>query len=331
MPTMPTVLTGATFVNGLRSSFNQVYRGPTVMGPYVGSCMDLGLGSDSRQEIYGYHETAPYPSLSPYGDTMRFKAFKSKVWTTINYPYKLAVAWNRFDRNDDKLGDLMAQAMTAGKHFATLPERVLFEILLASYTLLPAAPTAPDGVAAYSATDGDGAARFGVTGGNIVSGGGVATGAAIRADIWEACQRVVAFKDTEGQPLFDPQVADHVVVVYNSDNEEVMREAVLQGRTLAGALSSTSNAAVTNTLLESGKQIDLWPTQRLRGTNDMFTFFPRAPYRPFYRQVRDPVAETFHTYDNSDHAATTDEEWVQWVGRDGYGVGPCYSTVKIDN
>ena len=331
MPTIPTVLTGATFVNGLRTAFNQVYKGPTVQGAFLADCMDLGLGSDSRQEIYGYHETAPYPSYSPYGDTMRFKAFKSKVWTTVNYPYKLGIGWNRFDRNDDKLGDLMAQAMTGANHFLTLPERVLFEIMLGSTTLLPAVPTAPDGVAAYYATDGDGAARFGVSGGNIISGSGVATGAAIRADVWSACQRVIAFQDTEGQPLFEPTVADHVVLVYNSDNEAVVREAVTQGRTLAAAVTATSNAAVTNTILESGKRIDLWGTQRLRGTNDMFAFFPKAPYKPFYRQTRDPVTETFHTYDNSDHAALTDEEWVQWVGRDGYGVGPCYGTVKIDN
>lgn len=331
MPAIPTVLTGATFVNGLRSAFNQAYKGPVVRGPYLNLCMDTGLGSDSRQEIYGYHETAPYPSYSPYGDTMRFKAFKSKVWTTVNYVYKMGIGWLKWDRNDDKLGDLMAQAQTGGNHFVTIEERMLFEMLLGSYTLLPAAPTAPDGVTAYSAVDGDGAARFGVTGGNIVSGGGVATGAAIRADIWEACQRVVAFQDTEGQPLHEPTVADHVVLVYNSDNEEVVREAVTQGRTLAGALTSTSNAAVTNTLLESGKQIDLWPTQRLRGTNDMFTFFPRAPYRPFYVQQRDPVTETFHTADNSDHSAVTDEEWIAWTARKGAGVGPCYSTVKIDN
>lgn len=332
MPVIPTVLTGSTFVNGLLTSFREAYAMPTPTSAWVSDCMDLALPSNSRQELYAYHNTAPYPSFSPYGDTMRFKGFSSVQWQTINYPYKLAIGWNAFDRADDKLQDLMKQAQMGGQHFKTLPERVLIEFLLGSTSLLPTLPNAPDGVALYYATDGSGANRFGVSGGNIETGGGVASASAVRTDFWQVRARFQAMQDTEGQPLWDAGLLDGgFTVVYSSANEEVFREAFVQGRTLAGPLSSTSNGAVTNTIMESGLAIRLCPTQRLLGTDDWFVFANKSPYKPLYRQIREDVKETFHTYDNSDHASQTDEEWVQWVARYGFGVGPAYGTIKVNN
>jgi hypothetical protein len=329
MPVIPTILAGNTLANGLVATFKDAYSMSSKPNPMLGGCMGLGLPSTARQTPYAYFETAPYPRLVLKGDTTPFKGFASKTWTVINYPYESAIGWHRDDRADDQIQGLYQQAQTGGSHFGTLHERAFFEIITGSSTLLPTVPLAPDGVAIWSATDGDGAARFGVTGGNIITGS-VASASAVRADFWEARSRFATMLDTEGQPLWDPSfLSQGYTVVYAAGNEELFREAFLQGRTLAAANTATSNGAVTNTILESGTQINLWSTPRLSG-NDWYVFANGAPHKPVFEQTREALTETIHTADNSDHAATTKEEFVMWRARHGYGVFIPYGAIKVD-
>lgn len=329
MPVIPTILAGNTLANGLVATFKDAYAMGAKQNPMLSGCMSLGLPSTARQTPYAYFETAPYPRLTLKGDTTPFKGFASQTFTVINYPYEMAIGWHRDDRADDQIQGLYQQAQQGGSHFATLHERVFFDIVNGSSSLLPTIPLAPDGAALWSATDGAGSARFGVTGGNIITAT-VASAAAVRADFWEARQRFASMLDTEGQPLWDEGfLAQGFTIVYATGNEELFREAFLQGRTLAAANTATSNGAVTNTILESSTPIKLWSTPRLSG-NDWYVFANGAPHKPIFEQTREALVETIHTADNSDHAAMTKEEWVQWRARHGYGVFLPYGAIKCD-
>lgn len=334
MPTIPTVLAGSTLANGLSAHFRDGYGQATGTRQHelLAKVMDLGLPSTARQTPYAYYETAPYPRLNLRGNPVPFKPFASKSFTIINYNYELGIGWHEDDRADDQIQGLYDRASAGGRNWGTLKERFL--VALETSTpgdLLPATPNAADGAALFSATDGASAARFGLSGGNIESGGGVASAAAVRTDFWQARARFAGFQDTEGQPLWDGSFLDKGFVIrYPAAHEELFREAFLQGRTLAGALTSTSNAAVTNTILESGIPIWLWPTQRLSG-NDWYVYAVGSQHKAVFEQTRQDLMETIATRDNSDHARLTGEEWIQWKSRHGVGVFLPYQAVKVDN
>jgi len=334
MPAIPTVLAGATLANGLSAHFRDGYGQGTGTRQHelLAKVMDLGLPSTARQTPYAYYETAPYPRLNPRGDKVSFKAFASKAFTITNYNYELAIGWHEDDRADDQVQGLYDRASAGGRNWGTLKERFLVAMETSTPgDLLPATPNAPDGATLFSATNGAGGDRFGLSGGNIESGGGVTTGALIRADFWQARGRFAQFQDTEGQPLWDGSFLDAGFVIrYSAALEEVFREAFLQGRTLAGAVTSTSNAAVTNTVLESGIPIWLWPTQRLSG-NDWYVYAVGSQHKAVFEQTRQDLTESIATRDNSDHARQTGEESIQWKSRHGVGAYLPYQVVKVDN
>lgn len=332
MPALPTMLGGQLLTNGIRSTFANTYgQFQAKESPYLKNCFAMGLPSMARQEIYAYMKTQAYPRRTPQGDPTPFEATDSAQWTVTNVPYELGVAWHLDDAADDQTQTLMQQAMGAGQHFATLKERMFFELLNGTASLLPSIPNSPDGAAIFSATDGTGAARFGVSGGNIVTGSGVASAAAFRADLWKARARFRNFLDTKSQPLLDDGLLSRFTVVVPSGLEEVAREALYQPVTAAGALSSTSNAGVTNSVLTAGLDVKLWVTPRLSDASDWYVFADDVPHKPAFEQTRESLTEFVGNRSNSDQSRYTKEEYVTWRSRHGVGIGVPFGAVKINN
>lgn len=327
------VIAANVLTAGLRSDFWDTYE-KTYAGlkDRLSQVMDLSVPSDKLTEIYGYFNSAPYPRRWVRGDSPSNKAFKSVQFSVTNKDYGLRVSWHENDRQDDQTKSLRERAAQAGEHFATLDERVFFQILTASTDtdLLEAIPNAPDGVGLYSATDGDSADRFGVSGGNIESGGGVASSHAVRTDFFESMQRMASFKDTESQPLWDSSILDQgAIVMFNVNNWQVFAEAFLQGRTV-GSVASATSAAPTNIIMDAGMKVQLVPTQRI-ADNDWFVFLKGSRRKPIFKQVRMPMRETIATMENSDSVRDTKVEYMQWDERSGYGVMLPYGTVKVNN
>lgn len=316
------VISGSTLAAGLRSTFADAYRARYKgLAEVLPKVMELDLPSDKLTEPYAAFESSPYPERWPRGAGVASKNFKDFGWTTKNHRWGRKVEWSLEDREDDQTKSLFDQAKSAGTNWASLHERIFFQILLGTtdITLLPAVPNAPDGAALHAA------GRLGLAAGNIVTGTGVATGTAVRADFWGVNGIFSLMQDTEGQPLHDKSVIDgEFVVLFGAANTEVFREAFTQGRTLDG------NAAVTNTILESGLKVNLWPTARITD-NDWFVFAVGAPHRPIYHQVRSPLTEAVATAENSDTARNTDIEYIRWRSRGGYGVYVPYGTMKVNN
>lgn len=331
MPTNPVVVTSNLLIPGLLSTFADAYKMRYKMvEAQLANVMELGVPSSHRTEYYGAFKSAPYPRRWDRGTTAMRKAFGSFAWTTTNYVWQNSVEWFEEDLSDEQTRSLYDQAKQAGENFATLHERVFYQSIgaLTDADLLHAAPTGADGTAVFAAS------RFGVSAGNIVSGSGIATAAAVRADFWSAVELAMLFQDTEGQPLWDRSIlGDTITVTYNADNEEVFREAFIQGRTLESvgtAGTDLAATAVTNTIRESGLNIELWPTQRV-GDNDWFVVFGAAPHKPFYQQTREALREVIATPQNSDECRAERKNYIQWDARFGYGASVPYQIVKVNN
>lgn len=325
------ILTGSVLAAGLRNTFADAYAAKYKgIKERLSKVMALGLPSDKLTELYGAFKSAPYPVRWHRGNSISSKAIEDFGWQTTNYDWGRRIEWHENDRADDQTKSLFDRAKELGKHFATLPERIFFQILLGSTDadLLPAVPNAADGSALYAAS------RFGVTAGNIISGSGVATAAAVRGDFFNAIEVFRQFKDTESQPLWDEDILQaEFVVFYNVANDQIFREAFIQSRTLQSvgtAGTDLAATAVTNIVMESGLKVVLVPTQRITD-NDAFVFATGVDQKAIYQQVRAPLRESVATMENSDSVRDTKIEYIQWDCREGYGVFLPYQTVKINN
>jgi len=330
------IISANTLTAGIRADFAGAYRQSyEASKARLGAVMDLGLPSDKLTELFAYFESAPYPRLWKRGDAISDQEFGSVQFNVTNRDWGIRIGWHENDREDDQTRSLMDRAREAGRNFGTLPERVFFQLLLgtADNDLLPAVPLAPDGAAMFATTDGAGSARFGITNGNLLTGTGVASSAAIRTDFFSAIEQLRGFQDTAGQPLWADNILDQgFTVVYGVHNDHVFREGFQQGRTIAGPLTTTGNAAVTNIIMESGLNVDLWSTQRIpSGNDDWYVFAKAAPYKPTFQLVRRPLRESFGNMENSDEARKTKIEHVQWDSREGYGIMLPYACLQLNN
>jgi phage major head subunit gpT-like protein len=329
---MPIAEATAVLINGIRSDFYDTYLASYQgMQSQLSKMMLLDVPSDKAEEIYGYWQKAPYVRQWIRGEEIQRKAPKSVNWRVKNLDWAVAIPWHENDMNDDLTRSLRAVAQDSGRSFGTLDERVLYQILTSSTDndLLRTMPIAPDGVGLYSATDGDAADRFGVSGGNIETGSGVATPDALQTDFFDGVERMRRFLDTEGQPMVSPEIMRQgFVVTFNIDNLKVFEQAFEQ-KLMYSALA-TYAAAVSALFKDSGISIELMPTPRI-SDNDWFIFAKGAPRKPIFRQTRQGMREVLETMENSDYARRTKINSLQWDARYGYGLQLPIYTVQINN
>lgn len=334
------VLNRATLTPGIRADFSTAYNHAyTGMYESMKDIADLEKPSDKRSEIYAYYKAAPYPERWPRGTAIPRSAFEAVQFSTANLKWGKRVDWEREDEEDDQLGGLFPRVRQVGEKFGTLDERVIHQIILGQTNpkLLPAIPNAPDGAAIYSATDGDGADRFGISGGNIITGLGVAQPHLVKTSIYRALMRAAAFLDTEGEPMWgETIVKGRITLLYAMANDEVVRTAVEGGLTMVVAqnVAATENvaaAAIENVLVKkAGLSFNLAPSPRITD-NDIRVFLGAAPHKPIFVQKRTALEEHVATADTSDTTRDLDIGYVTWRCRKGYGVFLPYGTILIDN
>lgn len=317
----------------LRATFIDAYKvSEAEVAARWASIAWMGLPSDKLTEKYAYPNTPPHAKRWDRGDQMSSDIFDYTQFSVTNVDWAAAVEWHENDEQDDQTRSLVMQAQSAGRLFPVLDERVMYQIITGATNadLLASIPNAPDGVALYSATDGSGAARYGVTGGNIVTGSGVTSVSSLRADIWNAVERFMQFLDTKSvAPILSPAALERgFVFKYNVANDQVVREAI--GQALSHSVVSSTGAAVSNSLVERGLKFELHPTPYITD-NDMFLFCKDPIVAPLFKQVRQDLREVAADMTNSDKARLTKIKRMQWDARYGYGVGPAYCTVKINN
>ena len=330
-PWSTAVVTSSDLFRDIQATFLSTYKSLVGQNPKLASCMRLGVPSNKRTERYGYFESTPTIDRWDRGDALPESGFKTVAYSVENLNWAKSIGFHEDDLEDIQLGDLRDVARGLAQRAAALPEEVFFQCLTGSSSarLLKAIPTAPDGAALYATTAG-GAARFGATGGNIITGTGVLAAYAVRADLWNALERFRQFQDTEGEPLLRDDILDGgVTVVYGAANEEVFREAFKQSLTM----DSANNPGVSNTILESGLKLTLWSTQRITD-NDFFIFVNGADAvgpRPLFEQVRQAPRTIDETRENSERARRYKILSTLVDMRSGFGVNLPYLTAKVNN
>lgn len=332
MPNFPTIdaslVTSATAM-AFESEFFDVYAPelPNVKQRLEG-VMTLGLPSKAADTPYHYFETSAHPRIWKRGDAVSQDGFRGRSWTVTNFYYGKELTWYTEDEDDDQTGQLMVKAQELGKNFAILTERLFFQVLTAGTDadLLATAPTAPDGAAMFSATNGDSGNRFGVSGGNIVTGQGVATTEAIEDDYIRGITRMQSFQDTKGQPrTIEESLRDFVIICPLALSRVMYR--TFYAETVQGA-----NAGISG-ISELGSQFPrprIWATQRLSGS-DWYLFNKNITRKAIFEQIREDTTSNIGDFSNSDRTRSTRVKSLQFYKRLGIGLGVPYQCIKIDN
>jgi len=334
------ISTGSTIAAGIRDDFMGTYE-PAFAGVLesLDDAMQLDVPFNHRTETFGMHETMPYPERFDEGnESIPEEGTGSKSFSVTTFDYGKRVSWKIKDREDNKIGDLRAKAAMLGQHFASLPSRAFIELITGSTSLLPAVPNAPDGAAPYSTTDGASAARFGVTDGNIVTGGGVSTSALIETDFFAAIARMGQFQDVKGQPYWEPSVLQerytifHGIALLKVFTQAFAANSVFGYRAGTSTTDTSTSAGVSNVILASGVQVTLRATSRITD-NDWFIFRGGSPVKPFFKGIRRALTmeDSIMGGNSTEATQTTGKEWVQFTERDAFGVNVPFATVKVNN
>lgn len=282
-------------------------------------------------ETIAYWEAPGEARIWPDNQARSYQGMKSQSFTVATRKWQDAIEWNISTKENDRTRTLKQVAAEKGKTFGRIPRRVFFQILLGSTDtdLLPAVPNAPDGAAFASATDGDGNDRFQLSGGNVETGGGVATVAAIKTDFYQAISRFPRFKNSGGVFVFDESAFDGGFIIYfNPANMEVFADC-FKGN-LIPSIAGTASQSNTITQMYS---VELRPSPEITD-NDWYVFLRQVPEgkKPMVWTGARPVTETpFGKDTGSDRARDYDVEGYAWDSRWGFGVGLPWACVKVNN
>lgn len=329
---------------GIQTRFTQMYASIwTANLALYAPMMDLAVPSTGAYEIYARFDSAPHAKRWPRGVPRFAKGFKSAQYTVVNHDWNVGVSAHENDVMDDRTGSMEKRAQDAGGNAARIPVRVFYQLeeSQTNVDLLPALPNCPDGAALFSATDGASGNRFGVSGGNVISGSGVASVSAIQADYASAIVRAKQFQDTEGQPYYPDGMEDQgITVVAGVANWFVIKKAFEQTRPVVvigntgteGATSSVvGGVAPTNAI----RDLNVAPVNVLinpyKTTNDWSVWFHAAPVKPIFQQTRQALQYVqANRHNNSDCLRDKTVGWF-WDWREGYGLNDPIGCVKVDN
>ena len=330
-------LTSADLLRDIRAEFLNTYNSEAKTSANLPLVMQLGIPSTKRTEYYGYHESTPGLERWDRGDDMPEDEILSRSFSVENFSWAKAIGWFEDDVEDMQLAGFREKARAVAYKGKILPEKIFFQVVTAAANaqLLQAIPNAPDGAALFSATAGGGD-RFGVSGGNIISGSGVASAAAVRSDFWSAIERLGAFVDTEGEPLLEDELDGELVVVAPRSASEIFTEAFKQERTiqLQTNVAGTENvgaAGVTNSIRAGNLSVRLWFSQRI-SDNDWTVIVnsPTVP-KPVFEQIRTPMRVIEENRSNSTKARRSKRQAILADMRSGYGVALPYGAIKVNN
>lgn len=312
---------------GLRTEFVDTYaRAIKDAEAQLSKVMELGIPSNKNAELYGYIESAPAWKIWPRGEDIPRNAMRSRSYQVVNYDWAITIDWHENDEEDDQSLSLTRRVREAATGGALLKERVFFQMITGATdaNLLPVVPTCPDGAALF-ATTASSVNRFGASSGNLLTGNGVSSTAAIQQDFFSAWSQFKAFDDTQGQPLWPSEtIGRGLTIIYGSANEQVFRQAFSQ------IFNSIGSTAPSNVIMDSRLVPDLWSTQRITD-GDWFVFLNGAPIKAVFEQVRRPPRDNMEDMLNSDLARRTKNKAMSWDARFGFGANLPIQAVKINN
>ena len=282
-----------------------------------------------RNAEYGFKERIPMPKPWPYGKGRSYQMFKDRKLTIGLFPYELTVPYSERDSSDDQLGDMKTHLGQIVGRFLQLPDIMITEYMTgtASYNY-NGLVLAYDGVNLYSTTDGDGAARFGVTGGNIRPGSGVSTNAQVIDDIIGVRRQFLEMLEpVTNQPLHDPNKVtyNNMIFIVPTELDGIFR-AIQKQQTIYS--DASINTAQSNQFVG---EIVYHVNQRLTDANDWFVVLQHDYWKPFAYRAPQNVRQILAEMNNSDHAREFAEETMYADLRLGIGPWAPFTTIKVSN
>ena len=342
---MATIVSNNVLVNGLRTEFADTYT--SIRNRQSDGRLSLVMDTVSatnRDHDFAYFNAAPHMTHWQRGESIPTDAMDSVQFNVPIFEWARRVPWSKWDRKDDQTQSLFEAARMAGESAALLDERFFFDLLIAggggTAVTLPAVQNAPDGVSGFSATDGDSAARFGITNGNLLTGSGVTTVHDVQADYYGALEQFMGFQDGKSQPLLSAETVNAgTIIIHAAADTQIMEQAFLQvrqgiGMDVAGARGGTvlAPSADTNLVHDSGRNVQLWGSSRL-ATGDWYVFLANPPKKATFVLDREGVQEfsSLEGDNNGDHTRDTAEEYIQWERRAGAAWALPHAAIKINN
>lgn len=309
-------------LRGLRSTFATIYRQrQTRAHPRLSQTM-LVTPSDGAYETYGITGAAPKVRRWDRGKNRTNQGINEFVQLVPNYDYELTIPWHENDEEDDQTQGLVSRVREGAIRFAQLPDRAYVELITQTASdVLPVIQNAFDGFPTFS---NGGGTRFGVSGGNILTGSGVATPAQVLHDVNEAVERFGLFKDTENEPRWFEDDLRMPLVVCSFSVREVMLRAL---RSTMLEQTSGSTAPSSNVFANS---FQLWVNNRLTG-NDWFIQLTQPETKPFIWQVRRGVRAVMDDWSNSDTTRRTKEKTMLWDARYSFAPFDPTTIIQVDN
>ena len=315
----------AQLVNGLMTNFTNTYTGINNRQSNAALsmiCDRTGFTMNNRKKNVGYRKSAPHFRLWERHDRIKREGMGSVLHEVEAFKWGVKLDWLRDDREDDQTGTLVTDAQNAGASAALHDERMFFDAVEGTTTVLPYALTAPDGSSFFNS-----GTRFETSGGNIESGTTLTTAAGWQAAVYAARKRFMDFKDGKGQPLLMPEIVDGpMVVVCSSADAQYAHQLLFQERNLG----TSGTVQTSNLMKDTNKNVTLWDTSRL-STGNAYVFLTGGPVPPTYVANRTPLETTSSIGPNSgsDETAEFDQEWVQWRFRKGFGLNEPYCAIKL--
>lgn len=301
--------------------------------------MDFAVPSDGLFNIYAHFKSAPHAQRWPRGTPRGAKGFDAFQYQVVNHDWQVGVKMHENDVMDDRTGSAVGRAQDAGTNAARIPIKVFYQIdgAQTNVKLLPSVPNAPDGAALFSATDGNSADRFGVSGGNVISGSGVGSVGAIQADYAAGIVRAKSFLDTEGEPYYDDSIESKgITIVAGVTNYFVLHKAFEQNRnviivTNVAGTENVAAAAPTNAIKDLGLTPVRIITNPYKTGNSWSMYFHGAPTKPIFEQTRQALQYLqTNRHNNSDCARDKEVGWY-WDWRSGFGVNIPIGAVNVSN
>lgn len=313
---------GPALLRKVRSDFVATWKSHYELARSRLPFVQWGLATDDFLTAFGFNTVGVYPSRSEWGERPDRRPAKYLTYEVEQYRWTSAVEWLVRDRKLSNLGSIDRDALRAGQHFGSLGERLFFQALTAATdsALLPAVPSAPDGGSLFSATDGSGADRFGVSGGNIVSGQLWTSESGVTAGLYAAMERMGSFLDHQGQPSCDDGFFERGITYITSiENTHVVHKAFrLQYQ--SNSTVTAGATTVSNLVFDAGIPIRLITTPRLTGyTSYIISDYLHGPEgTPLMAEVvsQDREEYFFDSSNDKDYAERGLEGaiWEMWAG-----------------
>lgn len=305
---MSRVVANALFFPKLRTDFWATYQTHETQADARLAGVMGGTASTMASEMFGYAQSAPVARYWEEGDAIPTAGMLTNLYPQRSYKFGIGVEISQTAIEDDQSRMIMSRVMESAVSFAMLKERHFYWLLTGGTTidaiqLQPVLPTAPDGAAWFSATDGGGANRFGIANGNIQPTSGVASAAAILSDLYNGVARIAAFRNTQNQPYWNPgQIGREVTIIFNSANWLVFQQAM--GQTFLFQSNGAAAAAPSNVKIDTGMKVIPIANPRIT-TNNWSIHATDSDVKPCAWMERVAPKEVMAEPGNSDNA----REW----------------------